>query len=390
MISLRLPKSSVAASMILLAFSAAAHAEVNADAVLDGLKRQLALQGIELSADSASLSGGNVTLSGVTIGGGSDKDIKLDQLLLEGVEEAGNGAYVIGRMAAPAFTTENDGYTVAFEGAAIEGYYVASEDETDPVLKGGVYRQITIGGIAVAKGANPVFTLEGADATMSPYQAGGEMEYDFSVKDFTVDFSQIEDVKAREGMSELGYSTLTGRLTGDGSWNAGNGDLTMNQSFVIDDAATLNIDFALGGYTPEVIAGMQQLNSQMKDQPDEAKGLAMLGLMQQLQIGGITIELQDDSATGRILDYAAKKQGTNRTNIVAQAKGALPFVLAQLQNPEFSASVSAAVASFLDNPGTLTIKAAPASPVPVAQIVGAAMAAPQTLISVLALNVTAN
>jgi hypothetical protein len=98
----------------------------------------------------------------------------------------------------------------------------------------------------------------------------------------------------------------------------------------------------------------------------------------------------DDSATGKVLDFVAKQQGTNRESIIAQAKGTLPFALAQLQNPAFAASVSAAVGAYLDNPQSLKIAAMPANPVPVAQIMGAAMAAPQSIIGVLGLAITAN
>lgn len=384
--------TSAAASAVLLSLASGAHADVNAEAVLDGLKRQFELQGIGLSADMAEIRGDDdVLLSGVTVTvADGEQDFKLDRILLEQVTEADKGAYVIGRIAAPAFSNEQNGHTVAFEGATVEGYYVAGPDETDPIARGGVYRAINVGGIAISRGRNPVFMLEGMTATMSPYEPGGTMDYDVEVKDFTIDFAQVEDPKTRAAMTELGYGTLTGRVTAQGTWNSGNGDAAVDQSIIIDDAATFNVNVAVGGYTPELIAAVQQVNQQMKDQSDEAKGLAMLGMMQQLQVGTLSIELVDDSATGRILDFVAKQQGTNRDSIVAQAKGALPFALIQLQNPEFSAKVAASVGAFLDNPGSLTIEATPANPVPVAQIMGAAMAAPQSLIGVLGVTVTAN
>ena len=58
--------------------------------------------------------------------------------------------------------------------------------------------------------------------------------------------------------------------------------------------------------------------------------------------------------------------------------------------PRNCSKVSAAVSAYLDNPGSLKIVAAPPSPVPVAQIMGAAMSAPQSVIGVLGINVTAN
>ena len=392
MTALRLPITAAAASTILLSLVAGAHADVSPDAVLDGLKRQFALQGLDITAASAELSGGNdVLLSGVTIDVPSaDNDIKLERILLEQVSEAGNGAFVIGRIAAPAFQNEQDGYTLSLEGAAVEGYYVAGPDETDPIVKGGVYRAVTVGGVAVSRGSTPVFTLEGMTATMSPYEPGATMEYDVEVKDFSIDFSQVEDPRTRASMTELGYGTMTGRMTADGSWNTDSGDMSMDQAIVLDDAATLNIDFAIGGYTPELVAALQQVNLQMEEQGEEAMGFGRLGLMQQISIDSVTIELVDDSATGRILDFVAKQQGTNRESVIAQAKLALPAALVRLQVPDFAAKVTAAVGTFLDDPGSLTIAARPANAVPVVQIMGAAMTSPQSIIGVLGLDATAN
>ena len=391
MIAQRLLTSTAAASALLFSLTAGASAEVSADAVIDGLKRQLSLQGLEFSAESSETRGNDVMLSGVTITPATAANkFTIDQILLEDVEEAGNGAFVVGRAAVPAFSNENDGYTISFEGAAVEGYYIAGPDETDPIAKGGVYRNIEIGGVTVGKGGTPAFKLEGATVAMSPYEVGGTMDYDVKVNDFTIDFSQIDDPKAKATMSALGYETLTGRVNATGRWDAGSGDASMSQAIILDDAATLNIDLAVGGYTPELIAALQEMNKQMQDQSDQAKGLAMMGLMQQLQIGNISIELVDDSASGKVLDFVAKRQGSTREGVVAMAKGTLPFALAQLQNPEFAASVTAAVSAYLDNPGSLKIAALPAAPVPVAQVVGAAMAAPQSIIGVLNIKVTAN
>lgn len=391
MIAQRLLISTAAASTLLFSLTAGANAEVSAEAVVDGLKRQLELQGMDFDAASAELRGNDVVLSGVTVTPTSaENKFTIDQILLEGVEDAGNGAFTVSRAGMPAFSNEKDGYTVAFEGAVLEGCFIAGPNETDPIAKGGFCRNYEVGGLTVAKSSTPVFELEGVSVAMSPYEAGGTMEYDVKVKDFTVDFTQVDDPKAKATMGELGYQTLTGRVNATGQWDAGTGDASMSQAIILDDAAALNIDIAVGGYTPELIAAMQEMNKQMQGQSDQAQGLAMMGLMQQMQIGNITIELIDDSATGKILDFVAKQQGSTREGVVAMAKGTLPFALAQLQNPEFAASVTAAVGAFLDSPGSLKIAAVPAAPVPVAQIVGAAMAAPQSVIGVLNIKVTAN
>lgn len=383
--------TSVAASVIALSLASGASAEVSAEAVLAGLQRQYSLQGIEIAAGSTQSRGDDVVFSDVKLTmTDADQAIAIDEIVLEDVVEAPQGGFIIGRAAVPAFNSEKDGFSIAFEGAALEGYFVAGPDEQDPVLKSGLFRTATVGGIAIGKGAAPFLTLQGATVEMGPYEAGGTMDSKVELKDFSLDFTQLDDPKAKMTASELGYEQVTGRMSAEGSWDAATGDLSVVQSFMIDDAATLNMQIAIGGYTSELVAAMQQLNLQMSGQSEEAKGLAMLGLMQQLQFASMSIELDDDSVTGRILDFVAKQQGANRESVVAMAKGTLPVALMQLQNPAFAASATAAIGAFLDNPGSLTIEASPAAPVSVAQIAAAAMAAPQSLVDTLGLKITAN
>jgi hypothetical protein len=77
-------------------------------------------------------------------------------------------------------------------------------------------------------------------------------------------------------------------------------------------------------------------------------------------------------------------------DIANQAKAILPFALAQLNNPELTAQVSAAVGKYLDDPQSLEISAEPAASVPFALIMAGAMTNPLDLPKTLGVKVTAN
>lgn len=379
------------AAVLIFALVPHASAAVDGDAVFDALAAQMKKQGLELEAENVEVRGNDIALSNlkITVPGGDD-GFQMDQVLLEDVADGGNGSYVIGRIAMPSFSQTNSGWTVNFEGAAIEGYYLAGPNAVDPIASVGIYRAMNIGAVQVETSGDVVFKLDGITSTMSPYEPGATLDMEGEVKDFFIDFTKIPEPSVQSSMAEVGYPQLSGRMTATGTWDTESGDMTAQEKFTLDDAAELNIDFSIGGYTAELIAAMQEMQKNMEGQSEEAMGFAMLGLMQQLEVGNISIELVDDSGTNKLLDFAAKKQGTNREGVIAMAKGTLPVVLAQLQNPEFAAKVSAAVSAFLDNPGSLKIVAAPPAPVPVAQIMGSAMSAPQSIVGVLGINVTAN
>jgi hypothetical protein len=107
-----------------------------------------------------------------------------------------------------------------------------------------------------------------------------------------------------------------------------------------------------------------------------AQGMAVLGLMQQLTFNSTSIRYDDDSLTNKVLDYVGKQQGMSAKDIANQVKAIIPFGMAQLQNPELTAQVSAAVGKFLDDPQSLEISAEPPSAVPFALIMAGAMANP--------------
>jgi hypothetical protein len=118
--------------------------------------------------------------------------------------------------------------------------------------------------------------------------------------------------------------------------------------------------------------------------------MAMLGLMQQLTLHAASIRFDDDSLTKKVLDYLGKQQGMSGSDIANQAKAIVPFLTAQLNNPDLSAQITTAVNAFLDNPQNIEVAAAPTSPVPFALIMAGAMSNPLDLTKTLGVKVTAN
>jgi hypothetical protein len=160
--------------------------------------------------------------------------------------------------------------------------------------------------------------------------------------------------------------------------------------YSIDNVGKLNVLMDVTGYTPALIKGLQEMTKNMEGQDESAKGLAMLGLLQQLNFVSASIRFDDASITGKALDYAAKQAGQDRAAIINQTKGVLPFALAQLKDPDFAQKVTEAASAFLDNPKSLEVKAAPPAPVPFAILAATGSTTPEALIKQLNVTVTAN
>ncbi|TIX49334.1 MAG: hypothetical protein E5V33_30185, partial [Mesorhizobium sp.] len=147
-------------------------------------------------------------------------------------------------------------------------------------------------------------------------------------------------------------------------------------------------------YTLDFIKSLQEMQKKMAAQPEgadnSAQGMAMLGLLQQLSFNSASIRFDDDSLTNKVLDYVGKQQGMSGKDIANQAKAIVPFGMAQLNNPELTAEVTAAVGKYLDDPKSLEISAEPPAAVPFALIMAGAMSNPLDLPKTLGVKVKAN
>ena len=106
----------------------------------------------------------------------------------------------------------------------------------------------------------------------------------------------------------------------------------------VENAGTFGMTFDLGGYTPDFIKSMQDMQKQMaaaRPAPTiRRKGMAMLGLMQQLTFNSRVDPLGRRFADRQGARLRREQQGQKPDDIANQAKAMVPFLLAQLNNPE--------------------------------------------------------
>ena len=228
------------------------------------------------------------------------------------------------------------------------------------------------------------------------------MDFTGGIASFSGDLSGVTDPQTKAIVDAFGYQKINGSYKTAGTWNLADGRMNVTQNDItVENAGTFGFKFDFGGYTLDFIKQMQEVQKKMAAQPagetNSAAEMEMLGLMQQLSLNGATIRFDDDSLTGKIIDYVAQQQGQKREDIVNLAKAGLPFALMQLQLPDLAAAISPAINAYLDDPRSIEIKAAPPAPVPFTLIGGAAMANPndpgataKAIWSMLGVTVTAN
>lgn len=391
MFSKRIRAGVFSASAVALLIANPAFAEIDAKKVTDAVSAQLAKQGLKVTIGSSTLDGANVVAKDISVVFAESEPFKLEQVVLESVTEDGKGGYVVGTIAGPATTIEENDMKVDLGASAITNFVVPAADNPDPIAGLAMYEAVTVGPIKIANKGAEVFRMDGIKATMSKYEPGKPFTFDASVDGLWGDLTKVEDPQAQQTIAEFGYKEVTGDFKMKGSWNPEDGRMSITEgAYNFNDIGKLNVMMDFSGYTPALVKALQEMNQNLAGQDESAKGLAMLGILQQLSFISMSLRFDDASITGKVLDYAAKQAGQDRAAIINQTKGVIPFALAQLQDPDFATKVTEAASAYLDNPKSIEIKATPAAPVPLAMLMATGSTAPQQLIKQLNVTVTAN
>ena len=382
------------ATTLLLLCTTSAFA-VDATAFSDRLKAVAAERNAKLDFASAEAQGENVVLKGATFSEGPNAQ-KLGDLTFENVSGSSADGWTVKKVAVPDVTQTSEKTETTLSGMVLEGLELVGTSKAGlPAAKSFsdlYFDKASIGSVGVTQDGKDVFDLTNASVA-NTIGDDGKLTSEFGVDTFKADFQTGGEAKAAQALKDMGYQAIDGAMSGTANWDPKSGLLQLDPfDITIDNAGNFSFTYALSGYTPEFITSLQQVQAQMAASPDnsQATGMAMMGLISQLYLNSADITFIDDSLTDKVLDYYAKQNGQTRDQLSANLVGMLPAVLSYVQNPEFQKEVTDAVTAYLADPQSLSITIAPQSPVPATQLVGAAMGAPQTLPSVLSLNVTAN
>jgi hypothetical protein len=384
----------LAVSTVLFTAATTVYAQ-DATAVANRIKDVLSQQGMNVTWTAVNGDASAFTLEGAKLSvAGTPAPIELGKLSFEGVTDL-NGGYRIGTASTEAFTKTEEGLTIEVSPFKLNGLKIPAAGSTDPIANLLMYDTAELASVNVKKGDKTAFSLTGLTAQVTEPKDGQPMTFTGAAEKFTADLSLTEDPQAKATIEALGYQNISGVFELAGSWQPNDGRIAFSKYDIsVDNAGTFGLTFDLGGYTPAFIKSLQEMKAKMATEPagadNSAQGLAMLGLMQQLTFHSATLRWDDNSLTNKVVDFAAKSQNMSSDDIRNQAKAIVPFLTAQLNNPELSSAITAAVTKYLDSPQSLEIVAMPAAPVPVAQIAAAGMGNPLELTKILAVTVKAN
>jgi len=330
-------------------------------------------------------SGGNVTISDIVITKDGDEagKVTIATTTLTDGEIQGDGRLKLSNLGLQNLELTADDGGMSLANLTVTGVLLPSPEElqadTPPVGPG--YKTFEASSIEIRNEEGKVADIARVASSIDAMDGELPTAGQFSVTGATIDVKQIQSEETKS-LTDLGYETLTVDLSGSGKWDPETATLVVPELKIdAKQAASLTVSLSLGGVTREVVT---QLNDTSR-KPEEA-----MAIVQNVTIDSAKIRLDDDSLTGRILDQEAQKSGVETPQYVAGLTGTLPMMLGMLQNKELETQVTEAVTQFLNAPGSLELIAAPGAPVPLSQIMGTAMFAPQMIPQILSVGITAN
>ncbi|WP_428428190.1 hypothetical protein [Pararhizobium sp.] len=385
------------ASAAFIGLSGPAFALDGADLVTK-LNAAYALNGATVAYEKVAVDGTTVTLTGVSVKSTAapGKDFKIGDVTLEGVEETDGGGYYAETVTLPDVDVKQDETAITAKDISIGGLSIPGNPAGGTINDIVLYETAASGPVTVTDKGKQVFSMDESEANLTKQESDAGFDFDMTFSGIKADLSGVEDAKSKDAIEKLGLTNLAGEMTMKGSWEVATGNVSLEEyAFDFANVGRLAVAFDLSGYTLDFMKSVQEAMKAVetnpnKEEANQAMGLSMMGLIQQLTFNSASIRFDDATITKRVLDYIGSQQGTTGDQLAQSLKGMVPLMMAQLNVPELQNQVSSAVNTYLDAPKSLTISAEPANPVPFPMIIGAAMGAPNTVPGVLGVKVTAN
>lgn len=388
-------KRAALATTVLFSFAGQSFA-LDADAFSKRLTEVFAEQGggkIEFGA--LNIDGNNIVATDAKLVS-PDDEFNIGDITFFGVSESGTDGYNVERATISDIHADEDGVSVSVAGIEIKDMNIPASDAPEGVASMLFYKSFGTGPLTINQKGVDVFRYSGAIANLNSNETMTAMDFTASVDGMFIDVSAIDDAKAQQVISSLGYDKLTGDVKMKGDWDVSTGQMNIPEyAITLNDVGRLNIAFSFNGYTTELLKQMQEIQKEMVGKENDPRaqqmtGMAMLGLMQQLNLVSASIRFDDASLTRRVLDFVGSQQGVSGEQMAQAAKGMLPLFLGRLGMPELQQQIAAAASQYLDDPKSLEISAQPPAPVPFGQIAGAGMGDPRQIPALIGVQITAN
>ncbi|MGE3875388.1 MAG: hypothetical protein AB7F74_20735 [Parvibaculaceae bacterium] len=347
--------------------------ESDGSVVIDGLNANLAVPGEP--AGKISLSIAKIKLSGI-----SDKG--------NGLFEVASAQYTDTKVD---MSNATEGFVISVPQSSAEYWYVkalgANPTPNDLLrAKMNVAKKMSSGPMTLTA-AGQTFSADSYEVTWDGDPVTGSGKTGFRIANISIPETAIAALDPSGMLKQLGYSSLTFDIGGDGNIDIGSDKMGFDFSvfYAGKDMGTLKVGAGVGDIPAALLAELQKLEGNAQPDPN-----TFMPLVQGIQVSRVAFRFEDQSITKKVIPLIARMQGMDEATMVANAGAMLQLGLAELKNPAFTQKAVEAVNAYLKDPQSLTILAKPAQPITVQQLMALDPNNPGAAIDQLGVTISAN
>jgi hypothetical protein len=332
----------------------------------------------EATYADASANGDDVTVNELKVSGEGDT-LTIPAVVISGAEEREKGGFTAKSIAfdSGVLVTEKQ-QTIKWETASIDDAVVPSPEEIKAKAHNmSPFGKASVGKIDISGGDLPApVDIDQFDVSVGAEADGTPNQFTTNITGIKVSPALFADQQAKDMLSSLGYNDgFNVSMSLDGGYDHATDTLTLN-TFTIDtaDVGKLTID---GKFSGVPLSKLTDDNA--------ASDLASKGKLESFHL-----RFDNSGIVEKVLDMQAQQAGMKRADMVTQFTGALPLILNFIGNEAFQGKIVTAVTTFLNDPKSITLSAAPSAPVGFDAIVSAFTAARETIPDLVGADISAN
>ncbi len=232
---------------------------------------------------------------------------------------------------------------------------------------------IEIAGVEFGQPRQVPITLDRASIRVGGFVGLLPTDYVFEIVGFGAPLTLLPE-EPRRILNELGYTEAKADFGFQLTWNEATETLAFtNLHLALKGAGSIRADFEIVGITRAMFADLEGLENVDPDQ---------------LRFGGARILVTDETLAERLFRWTAEGTNTPAEQYRDEFIRGLPFLLSVLMDRSIAAEIAPALQQFLRVPGTLSIVARPAAPVPLGIIGDTLGEAPMDLLRLLGIEIT--
>jgi len=267
-----------------------------------------------------------------------------------------------------------------------DGSFIPKDPEKAPILNAWapVFGDYKVTNVKVTVPKMGDFTLEELSASNVKNVAGLALGGRGELKNLVIPEAALADSGAKPVMEALGAKELRVNVSTEATFDEKDHVWDVSKFVIdVDKFGSLNTQFRFGG--------MNFLNDLVGMPAGEFVSSGMMNrVLQEMTFARLQLTYKDQGAVDYVLNSMAQQSGMDRAQLAQQYLQQFDAMRAQFGDIPALNELSTALAAFLNDPKSLTLKFNPQEPVPLGELSAMGMAAPAQLVEKLGFSASAN